>query len=142
MIIPDLNLLLYAHVDGFPLHDRARTWWEGLLSGGEPVGMAGVVAFDFVRIATNRRVLDRPMHPDQALDTVESWLEQPNVNVLISDERHVSASFTLLRSVGVTGNLTTDGQIAGHAVLLGGTVATNDTEFDRFPGLSVDHPLR
>lgn len=28
MIIPDVNLLLYARVHGFSLHDPAREWWE------------------------------------------------------------------------------------------------------------------
>ena len=31
MIIPDLNLLLFAHCDAFPLHEPARRWWSETL---------------------------------------------------------------------------------------------------------------
>jgi hypothetical protein len=33
MIVPDLNLLLHAYNRDSSVHDRARTWWEGLLNG-------------------------------------------------------------------------------------------------------------
>jgi len=29
MILPDLNLLLYAYNPHMPQHDAARRWWEG-----------------------------------------------------------------------------------------------------------------
>jgi len=32
MILPDLNLLLYAYQPSSPLHSRARVWWEHALS--------------------------------------------------------------------------------------------------------------
>ena len=39
MIIPDLNLLLFAHCDAFPLHEPARRWWSETLAGSRPVGL-------------------------------------------------------------------------------------------------------
>ncbi len=38
MILPDINLLVYAYNRGAPHHVRARKWWEVLLNGSEPVG--------------------------------------------------------------------------------------------------------
>ena len=61
MIIPDINLLLYAYFSVFPLHEAARRWWEGIGERGESVGIAPPVLFGFVRIATNRRVFVHPM---------------------------------------------------------------------------------
>ena len=54
MIIPDLNLLLYAEVHAFAVHAIARRWWEGALNGSRQVGLAPVVVFGFIRIATER----------------------------------------------------------------------------------------
>lgn len=34
MIVPDVNLLVYAHNPDALLHDAARRWWEDLLSPG------------------------------------------------------------------------------------------------------------
>ena len=61
MIIPDINLLLYAHVAAFPEPERARQWWEALMNGTREVGIAAPALFGFVRLVSNPRVLDRPM---------------------------------------------------------------------------------
>jgi predicted nucleic acid-binding protein len=33
VIIPDINLLVYAHNEQAPQHAMAREWWENLLNG-------------------------------------------------------------------------------------------------------------
>ncbi len=48
MIVPDMNLLLYAYNDGAPYHEAAKRWWEGLLNGADRVGVPWVVCFDRV----------------------------------------------------------------------------------------------
>lgn len=141
MIIPDTNLLLYATVDAFPHHARARAWWEATLSGRDSVGLAPVVITAFVRLATKPAVFTDPMDIEQALSHVEEWRARPMVQVLTSDTRHLDATCTLLRQLGTAGNLTTDAQIAAHALLEQATVASNDTDFGRFPDVRVANPL-
>ncbi len=77
MIVPDLNLLIYAHSDGAPHHDAARRWWEGLLNGVERVGVPWVVSTGFVRLMTHPRVLARPARPAEAVDYVREWFRFP-----------------------------------------------------------------
>ena len=48
MIIPDVNLLLYAYDAASPFHGRATSWWQACLRGTEPVGLAHVVMFGFI----------------------------------------------------------------------------------------------
>ncbi len=43
MIIPDINVLLYAYDTESPFHKKAAKWWAECLSGTEPVGLAAVV---------------------------------------------------------------------------------------------------
>ena len=69
MIVPDINLLLYAVIDGFPEHDRARAWWQDALNH-EEVGIAAPALFGFLRVATNPRVFDRPMSIESALAAI------------------------------------------------------------------------
>ena len=45
MIIPDINLLLYAYDAASPFHPRASVWWSNCLSGAEPVAFPSVVIF-------------------------------------------------------------------------------------------------
>ena len=141
MIIPDINLLLYAYFSVFPLHEAARRWWEGVGERGEPVGIALPVLFGFVRIATNRRVFVQPMELQDAAGIVEGWLALPSMNVLRPGPRHVQLAFDLLRAAGTSRDLTTDAQIAAYAVENRGVVHTVDGDFSRFPGVPVLDPL-
>ena len=87
MIIPDINVLLYACDSGSPFHARAAEWWQSCLSGTEPVGLLPVVMFGFVRIATNGRAFLHPMTPAEAAGHVRSWLEQRSVQLLDPGDR-------------------------------------------------------
>jgi len=141
MIIPDINLLLYAYFSVFPLHEAARNWWEGIAERDEPVGFAPPVLFGFVRIATNRRVFVEPMDVQRAIGIVEGWLALPGTRVLRPGPRHVKVVFDLLRVAGTSRDLTTDAQIAAYALETRGIVHTTDVDFSHFPGVAHIDPL-
>lgn len=141
MIVPDVNLLLYAHVTAFPEHARARRWWEGLMNGRREVGVAAPALFGFIRLASNPRVLDRPLPVDEALARVEEWLDRPHVHFVQPGPRHLEIAFGLLRHVGAAANLTTDAQLAAIAIEQQGEVHSNDADFGRFPQLRWLNPL-
>jgi uncharacterized protein len=141
VIVPDLNLLLYAHVDAFSQHAAARKWWEDLLGSDREVGIPSPVVFGFVRLATNRRVFVDPMPIGDALGHVEGWLEQPPVRLLVPGPRHLEIAFRLLRDAGAAGNLTTDAQIAALAIEHQAELHSNDSDFGRFAGLRWVNPL-
>lgn len=142
MIVPDLNVLIYAHIKGARQHAVALSWWEDLLSGSEEVGIVSPVALGFVRLVTGRRVVTSPLTIDQAIDVVDSWLDQPNATYLAGSATIFTRACGLLRAVGAAGNLTTDAQIAAFAVEYDAAVATNDADFTRFPGVRTVNPLR
>ncbi|MEZ4265793.1 MAG: TA system VapC family ribonuclease toxin [Myxococcota bacterium] len=142
MIIPDLNILLYATISASARHERARSWWETTLSGDAPVGLVAPVVFGFLRLATSRRVFDAPMSVDAAVGHVESWLARPNVEYLAGGPRQLQVALALVREVGAAGNLTTDVQIAAHALCVQGTVYTHDSDFARFERVARVYPLR
>ena len=141
MIIPDVNLLLYAEIDAYPQHRQARRWWEALLSSDRAVGLAPVSLFGFLRLSTNRRVFSDPLPMDDAIARVNAWLEQPSASFLVPGPRHLETALRLLRQVGTAANLTTDVQLAAHAIEYGGEVHSNDSDFARFEGLRWLNPL-
>jgi toxin-antitoxin system PIN domain toxin len=141
MIIPDINLLLYAYDKASPFHDKATAWLEECLSGTEIVGFPSVVVFGFVRIATNLRAFQCPMTPAEAANHVRSWLSQPIAQVLDSGPQYIEQVLKLLEVVGTAGNLVTDAQIAVVALDHGAVVHTSDTDFIRFPGLRWYNPI-
>ena len=141
MIVPDVNVLLYAEIAAFPEHAKAKRWWEKLLGGSEEVGLPLPALFGFVRITTNPRVFTPALDVDAALVVVEAWLAQPNVRVLAPGPRHLEIAFRLLRGLGTAGNLTTDVQLAAYAIENVATLCSNDSDFARFGGLAWSNPL-
>lgn len=142
MIIPDINLLLYAHVDAFAQHAAARAWWEELVGSRRDVGLASATLFGFLRIVTNPRVFEEPASVETAVGWVEEWLERPNVRLLLPGPRHLEIAFGLLRELGTGANLTTDAQLAALAIEYQGELHSNDADFGRFPQLRWVDPLR
>jgi uncharacterized protein len=141
MIIPDLNLLIYAYDETALLHGTARQWWEKVLSSNEPVGIALPVAFGFVRLTTRPTIFLHPLTLDEATSTVEIWLEQPHVQVLSPGPQHFHLVCQLLKQIGTAGNLTTDAQLAALTIEYQAVLYTNDTDFGRFSGLKIVNPL-
>ncbi len=141
MIVPDLNLLVYAYNDGSPLHDSARRWWEGLVNGTERIGISWLVAAGFVRLLTHPRVLARPTVAAMAVDYVEEWFRFPNVTPLNPGREHLTLFRRNLTAAGVGANLVTDAHLAALAMEYQAEVHSNDADFGRFPGLRWRNPL-
>jgi toxin-antitoxin system PIN domain toxin len=141
MIVPDINLLLYAYDSASPFHSKAAAWWQTCLSGAEPIGLAQVVVFGFVRIGTNTRVFRDPLTPLEAAEHVRSWQSQPVVQILEPQADHVAQVLKLLETLGAAGNLVTDAQIAALALDHGAVLHTADSDFLRFRELRWLNPI-
>jgi len=141
MICPDINLLLYATFSTYPQHASARDWWDGVLSGTRPVRIAHVVVLGYLRMATSKRVFNRPLSTKRAIAVIDSWLDQPNVELIAPGESHWEHLKSLLLASHASGNLTTDAHIAALALDYGLVVHSNDTDFARFPDVKCVNPL-
>jgi toxin-antitoxin system PIN domain toxin len=141
LIVPDVNLLVYAHDELAPLHGAARSWWEGLLSGRQAVLLPWAVVFGFVRLVTHASVLREPLGPPAAVQRVRGWLERPQTELVEPGPRHLEIVERLFAATGVGGNLTTDTHLAAIAIEHRCELHSNDADFGRFPGLRWRNPL-
>jgi len=141
VILLDVNLLLYAYDAQSPRHGAARAWLEQTLSGTETVGLPWVVMLAFIRLITRSAVVEHPLTADEAIDLVESWLDQPCVTVIHPTDRHPAVLRELLQPLGTAGNLTTDAHLAALAIEHGASLCSCDADFSRFPGLRWSDPL-
>ena len=141
MIVPDVNLLLYAHDRGARQHARAVAWWKDLMTGDRAVGLPWAVLLGFLRTATNPTVLGNPLPVPSACSLVRSWLAQPPAGILLPGERHATIFQGLLESLGTAGNLTTDAHLAALAIERQAELHSTDADFARFPGLRWQNPL-
>jgi uncharacterized protein len=142
VIVPDINLLIYAHNSDAPFHSTARAWWETLLNDGKDVRLPWAVVFGFVRLVTHPRVLVSPLSADRAVEIAEGWLTRPRVDILEPGPRHLAIARKLFVETGVGANLTTDTHLAALAIEHQCEIHSNDSDFGRFPGLRWVNPIR
>ncbi len=140
MILPDINLVVYAYNADAPHHEAAKAWWERCLSEPEPVAVAWVVVLGFVRLMSNRRVLARPMSASEAADHCKSWLMRPNVRILQPGPTHMDILAGLLDGP-IGPNLITDAHLAALAIEHQAELHSNDSDFARFSGLAWRNPV-
>ena len=141
MILPDLNLVIFAHNRDAPFHAEARAWWDDLLNQNEPVASPWAVVLGFVRLMTHRQVLVTPLSAPAAVAHVRAWFAQPNVEHIDPGPQHLELLDRLLSSAGAAGDLTTDAHLAALAIEHQCELHTNDGDFARFPGLRWRNPL-
>lgn len=141
MILPDINLLVHAYNSESPVHAPARAWWEGLLNGTRPVGLAWAAILGFIRVTTHRQILANPLPVTAACAHARAWLAQPYVGLIDPSARHSEILFGLLESLGTAGNLTTDAHLAALAIEHQAELHSTDADFQRFPGLLWVNPL-
>ena len=141
MILPDLNLLVYAYNSDAPDHLGARSWWEAVLTEPRPVALPWAVNLGFLRLMTSRSVLVEPLSASEAIEVIRSWLARPQVRILQPGPGHLDLVDELAKAAGKAGSLTTDIHLAALAIEHGAEVHTNDGDFKRFPGLRWTNPL-
>jgi toxin-antitoxin system PIN domain toxin len=141
VILPDVNLLVHAYNTDSPVHAGARAWWEDLLNGTRPVGLAWAGMLGFIRLTTHRQVFSNPMPVATACAHARAWLTQPQVAIVDPGARHAEILFGLLESLGTAGNLTSDAHLAALAIEHQAELHSTDADFVRFPGLRWVNPL-
>jgi uncharacterized protein len=142
MILVDANLILYAEDSLSPFHRPAQQWWDRQLSGADPVGLCWPVLAAFLRIATNARLHQRPLTPNEAVVKVQSWLDQPCVRVVEAGPAHWEILKSILLEVRVTGNLVSDAHLAALAIGYGAELCSTDSDFAIFKGLRWRNPIQ
>ena len=143
MLLPDVNVLVYAHrEDSTPSHAEYAEWLSGLATSPEPFALSVLVLSGFVRVATNARIFSPPSALDDALAFVSELVQRPTARVIGPGPDHLAIFERLCRDAGATGKLVADAQHAAVAIEHGCTMVSTDSDFDRFPGLRWRHPLR
>jgi toxin-antitoxin system PIN domain toxin len=141
MLLPDVNVLVYAHRRDAPEHERYLAWLERLVNTDEAYGLADLVLSGFIRVVTHPRVFNPPSSVGDALGFVTELRERPNSVSVSPGVRHWDLFVSLCRRTGAKGNLVPDAYLAALAIESGSEWITSDRGFARFPGLRWRHAL-
>jgi toxin-antitoxin system PIN domain toxin len=141
VILVDVNILLYAVFSDSREHGRIAPWFTERLRRSERVGIPWHAILGFLRIATNKKVFNKPLTMHDAWEAVGDWLALPNVWIPLPGDRHAAILSTLLKSTQLYGELVSDAHLAALAIEHGLSVCSVDRDFARFPGLRWEDPL-
>jgi toxin-antitoxin system PIN domain toxin len=141
MLLPDVNVLVYAPREDLAAHPVARGWLESALNGDEPVGLFNPTLASFLRIATNRRIFKTPTPALAALDFVETLRAAPMARPIDAGVSHWEIFVRLCRETNSAGDDIPDAYLAALAIEKDCEFISTDAGFARFPGLKLHRPF-
>ena len=141
MILPDVNVLLYAFRRDSPHHVQYRRWLEALVNAQSAYGIAPQVLASVIRISTHARIYIQPSTPDEAMEFCRTLLTPDTCTIVHPSERHWDIFVDLCRKSGARGNLIQDAWFAALAIESGCEWVTTDRDYARFPELRWRAPF-
>jgi toxin-antitoxin system PIN domain toxin len=140
MILPDVNVLIYAFRKDVPEHPICRRWLDGVVQGETQFGMSPLALSAVVRITTNPRTHKVPSSIEDAIGFGEDLLGLPHCQIVVPRERHWDIFKRLSIESDTRGPRVTDAWYAALAIEWGCEWITLDRDYVRFPGLKWSAP--
>ncbi|MGI8765576.1 MAG: TA system VapC family ribonuclease toxin [Gemmatimonadaceae bacterium] len=143
MFVVDTNILIYAANADAAEHATCRAQLEAWRSRAGVWYLTWGICYEFLRVATHPRVLQRPLSARDAWHFLQSVLASPGASLLVPTDRHAAVLTELLERVpGLAGNLVHDATTVTlmyeHGIR---RIYTHDADFYRFPDIEPLDPL-
>lgn len=135
MVLPDVNVLVYAFRSDVPEHAAAIGWLRGAMSDDGFLGLSPLVLSAVVRITTNPRVFGTPSAVGEAFRFCDYLLAHPTGQIVEPGARHWEIFQRLCLTTNTRGRRVTDAWFAALAIEGDCEWITFDADFARFPGL-------
>src|SRR5215510_1143357 len=88
MILPDVNVLIYAFRQDVPEHAICHTWLKGVVASDATFGLSPLALSAVVRITTNLRPYANPSTLEDAFPFCDYLQSQPNCRLVTPGQRH------------------------------------------------------
>jgi hypothetical protein len=141
VILPDVNVLVYAYRREAEDHDAYAAWLTSLVAGQDELALADHCLTGFLRIVTNPRIFTDPAPTAEALTFVDRVRRAGRGRQVAA----TPATWDVLAEHiagdrGIRGNLVPDAYLAALAISHGCRLATADRGFARYPRLEFFDP--
>lgn len=141
MILPDVNVLIYAFRKDSDRHEEYRSWLDSIVNGDSIFGLSPQVLASLIRICTNPRVYVRPSGLEETVRFCNVLLEKPPCKMVEPGPRHWNIFTRLCLENRITGNLVADAWFAALAIESGCEWITTDGDYSRFKDLNWRRPF-
>jgi len=138
----DTSILVYAHRQDSPFHERAAARVRELAEGNAAWAIPWPCVHELLAVITHARIYVPPTPITRALDQVEAWLESPSLVLLAEDHEYWPKLRSSIEAGLVQGPRVHDARIASLCVTHGvSELWSADRDFSRFGQLKVVNPL-
>ena len=143
MLVFDTNVLVYAADEDSPFHAPCRDRVARARDDVSPAFVTWSICYEFLRVTTHSRAPVTPWTLPEARAYLEALLASPGFEVLVATPRHAAIlAQTLSELADLRGNVMHDVHTAvlmrEHGI---NRICTRDTDFHRFPFLTIVDPL-
>jgi len=140
MILPDVNVLIYAFRQDSPHYATCKPWLDNVVMGDARFGISPQALSAVIRITTQPRAFRQPSPLAEAFAYCNFLRGQPHCQIVQPGERHWDIFERLTRAANIMGGPVTDAWFAALAIEHGCTWITYDRDYARFPGLDWRQP--
>jgi toxin-antitoxin system PIN domain toxin len=140
VILPDVNVLIYAFRQDVTEHAICRPWLENAIYGESAFAISSMTLSALVRVTTNGRSYRSPSTIEEAFRVCDFLIAQPNCRLLEPGDRHWQIFKRLCSESDIRGSDVSDAWFAALAIEWGCEWITFDRGFARFPGLKWSMP--
>ena len=116
MILPDVNVLVYAFRPDSSEHAFYAEWLWSVLEGEEAYGLSTQVLASVARIVTSPRIFLQPDPIETVLAFSDQLLSQPHCQLIQPGQRHWAIFCHLCSESGVKVKLVPDAWFAALAI--------------------------
>jgi len=140
VILPDVNVLIYAFRQDFEQHAVCKPWLDKVIAGNAQFGLSPLVLSAVARITTNSRAFVQPSPIEEVFAYCDDLMSQPHCEIVQPGDRHWQIFTRLCIYTGIRGPRVTDAWFAALAIEHGCTWITFDRDYARFPDLDWREP--
>jgi toxin-antitoxin system PIN domain toxin len=142
VIAVDTNILVYAHREDSPWHERAFDHVRRLAESRGSWAIPWPCVHEFLAIVTHPRIYAPPTPLAHALDQLRAWRESPTLTFIGEGSDYLDMLFGTVEAGRITGPRVHDARIAAichqHGVQ---QLWSADRDFSRFSEPEIVNPL-
>ena len=142
MIAIDTNILVYAHREDSPWHEKALSSLSVLANSGLPWAIPWPCVHEFIAIVTHPKIYDPPSPLATALAAIEAWQVSPGLRWIGEGPGYLETLCAQTTAGMIKGPKIHDARIA--AICLHHRVKklwSADRDFSSFPEVACENPL-
>jgi toxin-antitoxin system PIN domain toxin len=136
VILPDVNVLIYAFRNDAKSHHIARAVLDPLFAGDTRFGISPLTLGTLVRVTTNARTFANASSLEEAFGFCDDIYSHGNCQIVAPGDRHWRIFERLCRETNTRGPDVADVWYAALAIEWGCEWITFDRDYARFPDLN------